>query len=158
MERETVHCSNNAGIVVIKQSFNAGPYIIMISEKTEDDCFVSSSIYHMCISETSVNIIRSCYTISPGFAGHTLGGMVQTVSKDSITLTNLRPNTYIYLSIVDQTKMEKMEQNVTRLENENKDLKVALDSLQQKVEEMYYAPGMPGYVQAESDFTQLCSA
>ena len=54
MERETVHCSNDAGIVVIKQSFNAGPYIIMISEKTEDDCFVSSSIYNMCISETSV--------------------------------------------------------------------------------------------------------
>jgi hypothetical protein len=148
--------ADDSGTVIINCNLEPGSYIITLSEykklQNDNEIYISSSIHHMCFSPPSVNVVRTCYNILPEFLGYTVGGVIANVCKESLTLTNCYPEATIVTFILNPYQLQTNNQNLI---NENKQLKHTMELLEDRINQIYYAPGMPGYLDAELEFNEL---
>ena len=149
------------GEAYISWHLQTGSCLIVVDECEEDDdgklTLVATGIYNLCLSPDSVSVMRSCYTITPRYSTTTTGGNISQVSSHGVLITNLCPGHHVRISLYSIQDLREVQSDVQHLRNENEALKKQVKDLSVKIEQIFYAPGMPGYLLAQEDFLEHCN-
>lgn len=143
---------SSSGHVSIPLDLSFGSYILFLTEIRDDGVITSSSILSMSLLDDNVNITRLCFCIAHSHHENTAGGTVTSVTYSDIHFNNFAPNGTAKIVILQPESDKYLELRLECMERHNLELQNRVVEMGEKLEEMYYAPGMPGYVKAKESF------
>lgn len=136
-----------------------GPMILFTKEVTKDNILSSSATWSLALSENNGTCNRITYSVEPAYRNLTLGGNISRIDETGIHFNSLHPDFTLHISVLTFDCMLKLYEDNNTLSFEvslwkerYENLQSRFTDLEEKVDMIFNAPGMPGAIMAETHF------
>lgn len=127
-------------------------YTVYIERQDSDE--LVSAIFHVSVDDHQLMICKKLFlhTEDTIFPRLYLNGM-----QDLILLNPILPGATFSMTFIPSDAMYTLQNKIESLEYKIEKQQICIDTLKSKLEEMYWAPGMPGYERANISFEKHAS-
>jgi hypothetical protein len=146
---------DESGNAFIFLDLDLGSFILFLDEvkreeRSNEGSIIASSAWSISLLRNNVTVMRTCYNVHEEHREETLGGCLRRVDQTGIAVTGCIPGNICKATVLESSDVRKinlLQEKVDSLQNQ-------VGTLTEKLEKIYYAPGMPGYLEAMESFTK----
>lgn len=148
------------GSAFIPLQLKYGSFLLFLDELLEPakGDVHATSCWTISLLQKNVSVMRTCYNFPEDLVGDTRGAVPRRIDSSGILIESGNPDTFVRVTVwgtETAKELQSLQNQLDATKESNEKLIEEVSAMKEMLEQVYYAPGMPGYQEAMESFDEV---